>query len=54
MIEWDESMLKKEYEKFVKTEKGKKWIEKWRNQMNSDIAGDFSDYLYDFYPEFLQ
>lgn len=25
----------------------------WKENMSSDTAGDFGDYLYDFYPEML-
>lgn len=46
--------LKNKYEIFIKTVEGKKWAEKWKENMHSDIAGDFGDYLYDFYPEMLQ
>lgn len=46
--------LEKEYEEFIKTEKGKKWVKGWKYDMQSDIVGDFGDYLYDFYPEILQ
>lgn len=44
----------KEYEKFLKTEKGKEWRKHWQVEINSDSCGDFGDYLYDFYPEMLQ
>lgn len=40
--------LEKEYNEFIQTEEGKRW------KMNSCAGGDFSNYLYDFYPEYLQ
>lgn len=46
--------LKKRYDKFIKTEEGKKWMTGWKKSTQSDVAGDFGDYLYDFYPEMLQ
>ena len=49
----EEDALRKEYLKFVKTEKGKEWRKEWQDRMGSDIVGDFGDYLYDFYPEYL-
>lgn len=48
-----EEELKTEYMNFIKTDKGKEWLEFWHNSMKSDLAGDFGDYLYDFYPEML-
>lgn len=45
--------LQTEYNEFIKTKNGKKWKAKWQKNLNSDIVGDFSDYLYDFYPERL-
>ena len=51
----DEKLQEKqeEYEKFIKTRKGKKWAKQWKEITHSDIAGDFGDYLYDFYSEML-
>ena len=49
-----EEDIKYEYMKFIKTDKGKEWLEFWKNNMGSNLAGDFCDYLYDFYPEMLQ
>lgn len=49
-----EKELMKEYEGFIKTEKGKEWRKHWQAEINSDSCGDFGDYLYDFYPEMLQ
>lgn len=53
-----EAELKVEYENFfLKTEKGQAWKENWIKRYSDpdDIkgAGDFGDYLYDFYPEML-
>lgn len=42
--------IKNEYLKFIKTNKGKKWQEQWHNMKSN---GDFTDYLYDFYPDVL-
>lgn len=53
-MEVKEVEVKKEYEEFIKTDEGKKWKYAWQNELGSDIVGDFSDYLYDFYPEMLQ
>lgn len=51
----NENTIKKEYDAFVKTEKGKEWMEECKNNVPSDTtAGNFGDYLYDFYPEMLQ
>lgn len=50
-----EKELMKEYEKFIKTEKGKEWRNCWKTEIDSDSCGDdFGYYLYDFYPEMLQ
>lgn len=50
-----EEDIKDEYMKFIKTDKGKEWLEFYKNNMESDdLGGDFGDYLYDFYPEMLQ
>ena len=49
-----EKELKKQYDKFIKTDKGREWQEHWKTTMGSDSCGDFGDYLYDFYPEMLQ
>jgi len=37
----------------MKTKAGQVWKKTWQIKMGSDIAGDFGDYLYDFYPEIL-
>lgn len=50
----DREALRPEYEHFIQTERGKEWKHFWQSQINSDIGGDFGDYLYDFYPEMLQ
>lgn len=47
-----EEVLKREYEDFLKTDKGKVWKEAWQMRFGTNM-GDFGDYLYDFYPEFL-
>ena len=52
----ENSKIRKEYEKFIATEEGKKWKENLTNKCEKeDIkdAGDFGDYLYDFYPELI-
>ncbi|MBR5780410.1 MAG: hypothetical protein IKY27_00305 [Bacteroidales bacterium] len=46
-----EVVLQKEYEEFMQTEEGKRWKDDWVNKYNG--RGDFGDYLYDFYPEYL-
>ena len=52
-----EEELKVEYENFLKTKEGQEWKEDWIKRYSNpeDIkeAGDFGDYLYDFYPEML-
>ena len=48
-----EAELKKEYEEFLKTEEGQKWLEEWKYTSCNDNAGDFGDYLYDFHTEML-
>ena len=51
----EQSRLTKEYKVFLTTVKGKKWVkERKRNAPSDATAGDFGDYLYDFYPEMLQ
>ena len=45
--------LKIEYEEFIKTERGQEWKKFWQRENGSERAGDFGDYLYDFYPEML-
>ena len=42
---------KENYEAFITTEKGKLW-KKEKEAIN--MNGDYGDYLYDFYPEYLQ
>lgn len=46
--------LRKEYKEFLQTDKGKDWKEHWQKEIDSDVSGNFGDYLYDFYPEMLQ
>lgn len=41
--------LKQKYEVFLKTPKGREWIER----TDSGEDEDFGDYIYDFYPELL-
>lgn len=52
-----EEELKVEYENFLKTKEGQEWKEDWIERYSNpeDIkeAGDFGDYLYDFYTEML-
>lgn len=48
-----EDALRKKYLKFIETKEGKEWIKGWQDRMRSDSVGDFGDYLYDFYPEYL-
>lgn len=45
--------FKIEYNEFVNTADGKKWKEHWKNETGSKSRGNFGDYLYDFYPEWL-
>ena len=45
--------LEIEYNEFLEAKRGREWKEHWKNEMCSDDAGDFGDYLYDFYPEML-
>lgn len=45
--------LRQKYEDYIKTKTEQKWKETWQTRMGSDIAGDFGDFLYDFYPEML-
>ena len=45
--------LEIEYNEFLETKRGREWKEHWQNEMCSDDAGDFGDYLYEFYPEML-
>lgn len=49
----NEEGLKVEYEEFLETERGQEWKHFWQIQTGSERAGDFGDYLYDFYPEML-
>lgn len=44
--------LELEYEDFIKTDKGKEWLDYCRSRGNG-WTGDCGDYLYDFYPEVL-
>lgn len=49
-----EEELKNEYENYLNTKSGQEWKEDWIRRMpNTDDAGSFEDYLYDFYPEEL-
>lgn len=51
-----EEELKVEYENFLKTKEGQEWKEKWNKSYDfygMNDAGDFGDFLYDFYPEML-
>lgn len=48
-----EKELEEKYFNLLKTEQGRKWKDSWINRLSSDNAGDFGDYLYDFYPEML-
>ena len=48
-----EIILKEEYDEFIKTDEGKIWKEAWQMKYGIEM-GDFVDFLYDFYPEFLQ
>lgn len=49
--------LEIEYNEFLETKRGQEWKENWikRYSNSEDIkdAGDFGDYLYDFYPKIL-
>ena len=44
--------LELEYEEFVKTDSGKRWLDDC-NSRNNGQTGDCEDYIYDFYPEVL-
>ena len=44
--------LELEYEEFVKTDSGKKWVDNCKSRNNGQV-GDCGDYIYDFYPEVL-
>lgn len=43
---------KLEYEEFVKTDSGKRWLDDCKSRNNGQ-TGDSGDYIYDFYPEIL-
>ena len=50
--------LEIEYNEFLETKRGKEWkgdwiIKRYSNSEDIKDAGDFGDYLYDFYPEML-
>ena len=49
--------LEIEYNEFLKTKCGQEWkvdwIKRYSNSEDIKDAGDFGDYLYDFYPEIL-
>lgn len=45
--------LEIKYNEFLETKRGQEWKEHWKNEIGSDLCGDFGDYLYDFYPEML-
>ena len=44
--------LELEYQEFIKTDTGKRWVIDCKNRNNGQV-GDCGDYLYDFYPEVL-
>ena len=44
--------LELEYEEFVKTDSGKRWLDDCNSRNNGQI-GNSGDYIYDFYPEIL-
>lgn len=48
-----ESMFMQEYLDFVATDKGRKWQESWKKYSCAETPGCFSDYMYDFHPEYL-
>ena len=41
--------IKTEFNNFLKTEEGRSW----QKEKADHMSGDFGDYLYDFYPEYL-
>ena len=43
----------KQYVEFLKTKSGQEWKEHCKYKTDSDLCGDFGNYLYDFYPEML-
>ena len=44
--------LKLEYEEFIKTDSGNKWLDDCKSRNNGQTC-DSGDYIYDFYPEIL-
>lgn len=42
--------IKTEFNNFLKTEEGRSWQ---KEKAHQNMSGDFGDYLYDFYPEYL-
>ena len=44
--------LELEYEEFIKTKVGNKWLEDCKNRNNCQTC-DCGDYIYDFYTEVL-
>lgn len=44
--------IEMEYNNFIKTEDGKKWLEDCKTQNNGQTGG-CDDYIYDFHPELL-
>ena len=44
--------LELEYEEFVKTDSGKRWLDDCKSRNNGQTS-DSGDYIYDFYPEVL-
>ena len=44
--------LELEYEEFIKTDSGKKWLDDYKS-INNGQTVDCGDYLYDFYTEVL-
>ena len=53
-IREQEAQRRKEYEEFLKTDEGKKWVESWNGRIPDNECVGFGEYLYDFYPEMLQ
>jgi hypothetical protein len=50
----DDRKLKAEYEDFIKTDKGEKWLSDVKNRIIPNDKPDlFGLFLYDFYPEYL-
>ena len=47
-----EVLFEEEYNEFIQTVEGQKWKDDWINKNNGH--GDLGDFIYDFYPEYLQ